>query len=69
MATASNSRVLWAIPLTLIVVLFCLFAYSKVIHVGDDGQADFDNIQAGIDASDIGVPPQILQVQGDLQCL
>ena len=69
MATASNSRVLRTIPLTLIVALFFQFAYSKMIHVDDDGQADFDNIQAGIDAADIGVAPQRLQVQGDLQCL
>jgi len=32
-------------------ILFCPFAYSKVIQINDDGQADFDNIQAGIDAS------------------
>ena len=50
MATASNSRVLRIIPLILIVVLFCPFVHGKVIQVDDDGPADFDNIQAGIDA-------------------
>jgi parallel beta-helix repeat protein len=38
----------------LITVFLCPFAYSKVIHVDDDGQADFDNIQAGIDAAQYG---------------
>ncbi|MHC4625847.1 MAG: right-handed parallel beta-helix repeat-containing protein [Planctomycetota bacterium] len=50
MKTASNSRVLRTIPLILIVVLFCPFVHGKVIQVDDDGPADFDNIQAGIDA-------------------
>jgi phosphotriesterase-related protein len=38
----------------LMVMLFCPFTYSKVIHVDDDGQADFDNIQAGIGAAEYG---------------
>ncbi len=51
MATARNSGVLRTIHLMLIMVLFCPFAYGGLIHVDDDGQADFDNIQAGIDAA------------------
>ncbi len=48
---AGNSRVLQSILLVLIAILLCPFAYGKTIYVDDDGQADFDNIQAGIDAS------------------
>ena len=48
---ANNSRVIRTIPLLLIVVSFCPFACGKVIHVDDDGEADFSNIQAGIDAA------------------
>ena len=54
MVEARNSRVLWTIPLLLMMMLFCPFAYSKVINVDDDGQAHFDNIQAGIDAAEYG---------------
>jgi parallel beta-helix repeat protein len=54
MTGARNSKVLWIIPLLLMVMLFCPFAYSKVINIDDDGQADFDNIQAGIDAAEYG---------------
>ncbi len=55
MAPARSSRVVWVIPLILIVGLFCCpFACGKVIQVDDDGQADFDNIQAGIDVAEIG---------------
>jgi len=36
MATASNSIVLRTIPLLFIVLLFCPFAYGKVIYVDDD---------------------------------
>jgi len=38
----------------LVVVLSCPFAQGKVILIDDDGQADFDNIQAGIDAAEYG---------------
>jgi len=51
MTTSRNSGILRTIPLMLILVLFCPFAHGKVIHVDDDGQADFDNIQAGIDSA------------------
>jgi hypothetical protein len=54
MRTTSNSQVLQTIPLMLIMVLFCPLASGRVIYVDDDGQADFDNIQAGIDAADDG---------------
>ncbi|MCP4259287.1 MAG: hypothetical protein GY774_17520 [Planctomycetes bacterium] len=54
MKEVRNSGILRAIPLMLIVVLFCPFAHGKVIHVDDDGQADFDNIQAGIDVANDG---------------
>ena len=37
----------------LIVMLLCPFAYGKVIYV-DDGQANFDNIQSGIDNAESG---------------
>jgi parallel beta-helix repeat protein len=40
------------IPLLIIIVFFCPFARGKVIYVDNDGQADFDKIQAGIDAAD-----------------
>ena len=36
MATVSDSRVLWTIPVLLIVVLFCPFTYGNVIYVDDD---------------------------------
>jgi len=48
-----NSRFLRTIPLMLIVMLLCPFAYGKVIYV-DDGQANFDNIQSGIDNAESG---------------
>ncbi len=51
MATASNLPVLRTISFILIVSLFCPFVCGKVIQVDDDGQADFDNIQAGIDVA------------------
>lgn len=51
MATASNSRVLRTMPLMLIMVLLCPLASGKIIYVDDDSQADFDVIQAGIDAA------------------
>ena len=51
MAELKNIRILQIIPLLLIVVLFCSFAIGKVIYVDGNGQADFDNIQAGIDAA------------------
>jgi hypothetical protein len=54
MTEVSKSRILRIIPLILIVLLFCPFAHGRIIHVDDDGQADFDNIQAGIDAADDG---------------
>ena len=49
-----NSRILRTIPLMLIVMLLCPFAYGKVIYVDDDGQANFDNIQSGIDNAESG---------------
>ncbi len=51
MATSRNSGAIRIIHLMLIMVLFCTFAHGELIHVDDDGQADFDNIQAGIDAA------------------
>ena len=51
MMEVRKSVILRTIPLMLIVLLFCPFAHGKVIHVDDDGQGDFDNIQAGIDAA------------------
>jgi len=44
-------RVLRIIFLMLFAVVFCPFAYGKVIYVDDDAQADFDNIQAAINDS------------------
>jgi parallel beta-helix repeat protein len=38
----------------LIVVFFCPFVYGKVIYVDDDAQADYESIQAGIDAAEYG---------------
>jgi parallel beta-helix repeat protein len=40
------------IPFVTIIVFLCSFACGRVIYVGDDGQADFDKIQAGIDAAE-----------------
>jgi len=54
MIAVIKSRVLRTISLMLIVVLFCPFAHAKLIHVDDDGQADFDNIQAAIDVANDG---------------
>ncbi|MFC1634257.1 right-handed parallel beta-helix repeat-containing protein [Planctomycetota bacterium] len=51
MAAASNSRVLQVILLPIVAMLFCSFAHGNIIYVDNDGQADFDNIQAGIDAA------------------
>ncbi|HCO94291.1 MAG TPA: hypothetical protein DIU00_10120 [Phycisphaerales bacterium] len=54
MTMARNSRILRMISFIFILVLFCSFAYGKVIYVDDDGQADFNNIQAGLDAANDG---------------
>ena len=54
MKAMRTSCVLWGIPLVLITAAFCPLAHSKVITVGDGGQADFDHIQAGIDAAQDG---------------
>jgi len=54
MIEAGLTRVFRTIPLILIVVIFCPFAYGLAIHVDDDDQADFDNIQAAIDAAESG---------------
>ena len=66
---ASNLRVWRIIPLLLIVVFFCPFAYGKIIYVNDDGQADFDNIQAAIDDANDGdtilVAPGIYTGEGN----
>ncbi|MHC4535022.1 MAG: phosphotriesterase family protein [Planctomycetota bacterium] len=51
---AGNSQVLRTILLVLISILLCSFTYGKTIYVGNDNQADFGNIQAGIDAADDG---------------
>jgi phosphotriesterase-related protein len=51
---AGNLQVLGIFLLMFIMVLFCTIAYSKTIYVDNDGQADFDNIQAGIDNAEIG---------------
>ena len=42
MTTASNSRVLQIIPLMLIMMLFCPFAYSKIFYVDDDAVGTID---------------------------
>ena len=52
MVNMTRSRPSQAIPLLIIIVLLCPFACGKVIHVGNDNQADFDKIQAGIEAAD-----------------
>ena len=54
MMEVRKSGILRLIPLILIVVLFCTFVHGKTIYVDSDGQADFDNIQAGIDAANDG---------------
>ncbi len=51
MVTLDNSGVLRIIPLLAMIVYFCSFADGKIIYVGNDVQADFNNIQAGIDAA------------------
>ncbi len=51
MMEVRKSGILWTILLMLIVVLFCTFTQGKTIYVDTDGLADFDNIQAGINAS------------------
>jgi parallel beta-helix repeat protein len=38
----------------LIVVFLCLCTYGKTIYVDDDAQADFNNVQAAIDAAENG---------------
>ena len=52
MKIVSNPRILRTITLVFIMIFPSTFTYSKVIHIDDDGQADFDNIQAGIDAAE-----------------
>jgi len=54
MMEAGFTRVFRTIPLMLIVVLFCPFVYGKVIYVDDDAGADYETIQAGIDAAEYG---------------
>jgi predicted outer membrane repeat protein len=54
MTMASNLRVWRLIPLLLFVVVFCPFADGKIIYVDDDGQANFDKIQAAIDDANDG---------------
>jgi parallel beta-helix repeat protein len=52
MVNLITSRPSQAIPLLIIIVLLCPFACGKVIYVSKDSQADFDKIQAGIEAAD-----------------
>ena len=54
MVAARSSRFLQVILIVLNMTLFCPFAYSKVIYVDDDGPADFEDIQAGINAAEYG---------------
>jgi hypothetical protein len=55
MADVSNTRIPWTIPTLLVVLAIpCVAAVGKTIYVDADGQADFDNIQAGIDNAEIG---------------
>jgi len=55
MAGVSNPKIQWTIPmLVAVLVTLCTTAVGKNIPVDDDSQADFDNIQAGIDAADDG---------------
>jgi len=52
MAGVSNPKIQWIIPMLVAVpAILCTPAMGKTIYVGDVGQADFDNIQAGIDAA------------------
>ena len=44
-------RVLWKVVSMLVIISYCSVANGEVIRVDDDGQADFSNIQAGIDAA------------------
>jgi parallel beta-helix repeat protein len=53
MRSMRTSHVLRAIPLLFIMIL-CPIACSNDIYVDDDGPADFDNIQSGIDAAEDG---------------
>lgn len=48
------SHVQWTIYLALIVTFLSTAAKGREITVDDDGPADFDNIQAGIDAAENG---------------
>ena len=54
MAIARNSRVSWVIQLLLILILSCTLASGKIIHVDNNGNADFNTIQAAIDDSNDG---------------
>jgi predicted outer membrane repeat protein len=55
MAGVSNPKIQWIIPMLVAVpAILCTAAMGKTIDVGDGGQADFDNIQAGIDVADDG---------------
>ena len=55
MAGVSNPKIQWTIPILLVVLAaLCTPVLGKTIYVDDDGQADFDNIQAGIDNAEIG---------------
>ena len=52
MAGVSNPKIQWIIPMLVAVpAILCTAALGKTIYVGDVGQADFDTIQAGIDAA------------------
>ncbi|MHC4440374.1 MAG: right-handed parallel beta-helix repeat-containing protein, partial [Planctomycetota bacterium] len=74
MTMASNLRVWRLIPLLLIVVIFCPFAYSKVIYVDDDAVGLNDGSSwnnaytflqdALIDANDLEKPVEIRVAQG-----
>ena len=54
MKSTRQLRLHQTIPLLFIMVFLCPVACGNDIYVDDDGPADFDNIQAGIDAADYG---------------
>jgi parallel beta-helix repeat protein len=54
MKSMRQLRLHQTIPLLFIMVFLCPVACGNDIYVDDDGPADFDNIQTGIDAADYG---------------
>ena len=51
MAAKTFLKITLTISLLLIVLVFSTTAHAKIIYVDDDAHADFDNIQAAIDAA------------------